>query len=63
MVEAAQLHVKALGECRIESPLGALVVSSRNQVDPEGDLWMSVLEATGQPPTFDAGVRHPAAAA
>jgi len=22
---------------------------SRNQVDPDGDLWMSVLEATGQP--------------
>jgi 6-phosphofructokinase 1 len=40
-----------------------LAVSSRNQVDPEGDLWMSVLEATGQPPSFDAGVRHPAAAA
>ena len=29
-----------------------LAVSSRNQVDPEGDLWMSVLEATGQPPHF-----------
>jgi len=27
-----------------------LVVSSRNQVDPHGDLWLSVLEATGQPP-------------
>lgn len=27
----------------------ALVVSRRNQVDPHGDLWMSVLEATGQP--------------
>ena len=29
-----------------------LAVASRNQVDPEGDLWMSVLEATGQPTTF-----------
>ncbi|MDG4828185.1 ATP-dependent 6-phosphofructokinase [Solwaraspora sp. WMMD1047] len=29
-----------------------LVVGSRNQVDPDGDLWLSVLEATGQPPTF-----------
>jgi 6-phosphofructokinase 1 len=29
-----------------------VAVASRNQVDPEGDLWMSVLEATGQPPTF-----------
>ncbi|WP_326554531.1 ATP-dependent 6-phosphofructokinase [Micromonospora sp. NBC_01813] len=27
-----------------------LVVSTRNQVDPRGDLWLSVLEATGQPP-------------
>jgi 6-phosphofructokinase 1 len=30
----------------------ALAISSRNQVDPEGDLWMSVLEATNQPPRF-----------
>ncbi|GAB7193259.1 ATP-dependent 6-phosphofructokinase [Kineococcus sp. NUM-3379] len=29
-----------------------LAVSSRNQVDPNGDLWWSVLEATGQPWTF-----------
>lgn len=31
-----------------------LLISHRNQVDPEGDLWMSVLEATGHlfpPPT------------
>jgi 6-phosphofructokinase 1 len=27
----------------------ALATASRNQVDPHGDLWMSVLEATGQP--------------
>ncbi len=27
----------------------AVAVSRRNQVDPHGDLWMSVLEATGQP--------------
>ena len=26
-----------------------LAISRRNQVDPYGDLWMSVLEATGQP--------------
>jgi 6-phosphofructokinase 1 len=26
-----------------------LVTASRNQVDPHGDLWLSVLEATGQP--------------
>ena len=26
-----------------------LAISTRNQVDPDGDLWMSVLEATGQP--------------
>ena len=28
----------------------SLATGSRNQVDPNGDLWMSVLEATGQPP-------------
>jgi len=27
----------------------ALAVSHRNQVAPDGDLWLSVLEATGQP--------------
>jgi 6-phosphofructokinase 1 len=30
----------------------ALATASRNQVDPDGDLWMSVLEATRQPPRF-----------
>jgi 6-phosphofructokinase 1 len=30
----------------------SLATGSRNQVDPNGDLWMSVLEATGQPPHF-----------
>jgi 6-phosphofructokinase 1 len=30
-----------------------VAVSARNQVDPSGDLWMSVLEATGQPTTFE----------
>jgi 6-phosphofructokinase 1 len=29
-----------------------LATASRNQVDPDGDLWMSVLEATGQPESF-----------
>jgi 6-phosphofructokinase 1 len=29
-----------------------LTTASRNQVDPNGDLWMSVLEATGQPERF-----------
>ena len=29
-----------------------LAVSHRNQVEPSGDLWLSVLEATGQPRTF-----------
>jgi 6-phosphofructokinase 1 len=33
-----------------------LAVASRNQVDPDGDLWMSVLEATGQPTTFAAAL-------
>jgi 6-phosphofructokinase 1 len=27
----------------------ALAIRQRNKVDPHGDLWMSVLEATGQP--------------
>jgi 6-phosphofructokinase 1 len=30
----------------------ALATGSRNQVDPNGDLWLAVLEATGQPATF-----------
>ena len=30
----------------------SLVTGSRNVVDPDGDLWMAVLEATGQPPRF-----------
>jgi 6-phosphofructokinase 1 len=29
-----------------------LATASRNQVDPHGDLWLSVLEATGQPERF-----------
>ncbi len=30
----------------------SLATAGRNQVDPHGDLWMSVLEATGQPLRF-----------
>lgn len=30
-----------------------LAVSRRNTVDPDGDLWLSVLEATGQPRHFE----------
>ena len=30
----------------------ALAVSHRNQVAPDGDLWLAVLEATGQPRVF-----------
>ncbi|GAA1290686.1 ATP-dependent 6-phosphofructokinase [Pseudonocardia aurantiaca] len=29
-----------------------VAVSRRNQVDPHGDLWMAVLESTGQPARF-----------
>jgi 6-phosphofructokinase 1 len=29
-----------------------LAIRHRNSVDPHGDLWMSVLEATGQPRVF-----------
>jgi 6-phosphofructokinase 1 len=32
----------------------ALAVSHRNQVAPDGDLWLAVLEATGQPRSFGA---------
>ncbi|MET7418724.1 ATP-dependent 6-phosphofructokinase [Dactylosporangium sp. NPDC005555] len=35
----------------VHVPIG-LAISSRNLVDPGGDLWLSVLEATGQPPVF-----------
>ena len=37
----------------------SLVTGSRNVVDPDGDLWMAVLEATGQPPRFCAGRTAP----
>jgi 6-phosphofructokinase 1 len=30
----------------------ALAISSGSQVDPHGDLWLAVLEATGQPASF-----------
>jgi 6-phosphofructokinase 1 len=30
-----------------------LAIRERNQVDPNGDLWMTVLESTGQPATFE----------
>lgn len=30
----------------------SLVTAERKQVDPEGDLWLSVLESTGQPARF-----------
>ena len=28
----------------------SIVISGRRKIDPEGDIWRSVLEATGQPP-------------
>jgi 6-phosphofructokinase 1 len=42
-----------------------LAIRQRNQVDPNGDLWLSVLESTGQPPSFcsaDAAASAPAVA-
>lgn len=30
----------------------SVMTSRRNQVDPDGDLWMSVLETTCQPAAF-----------
>ncbi|MGH3788788.1 MAG: ATP-dependent 6-phosphofructokinase [Pseudonocardiaceae bacterium] len=64
-VRLAQAAVHAAMSGRTEMVVGrwrrrfvhipmALAVSKRNQVDPHGDLWMSVLEATGQPPRFGA---------
>jgi 6-phosphofructokinase 1 len=29
-----------------------LAIRKRNEVDPNGDLWMAVLESTGQPPSM-----------
>jgi 6-phosphofructokinase 1 len=62
-VRLAQTAVHAAMSGRTEMVVGrwrrrfvhipmALAVSKRNQVDPHGDLWMSVLEATGQPVRF-----------
>ena len=62
-VRLAQAAVHAAMSGRTEMVVGrwrrrfvhlpmALAVSKRNQVDPHGDLWMSVLEATGQPAQF-----------
>lgn len=62
-VRLAQAAVHAAMSGRTEMVVGrwrrrfvhipmALATSSRNQVDPHGDLWMSVLEATGQPARF-----------
>jgi 6-phosphofructokinase 1 len=39
----------------VHLPIG-LVTSGRNVVDPNGDLWLTVTEATGQPPVFRAAV-------
>jgi 6-phosphofructokinase 1 len=36
-----------------------LMTSRRNQVDPNGDMWLSVLEATCQPAGFGAAGAHP----
>jgi 6-phosphofructokinase 1 len=47
----------------VHLPMG-LVVSGRNTVDPGGDLWLSVLEATDQPPRIgDLPVIGPGSAA
>lgn len=37
----------------VHLPIG-FVTGGRNVVDPESDLWLAVLEATGQPPVFMA---------
>lgn len=35
----------------VHVPMG-LAIRERNSVDPNGDLWMTVLESTGQPPRW-----------
>jgi 6-phosphofructokinase 1 len=35
----------------VHVPIG-LAVAGRKQVDPKGDLWHSLIEATGQSPKF-----------
>jgi 6-phosphofructokinase 1 len=39
----------------------ALTISRRSTVDPFGDLWLAVLQATGQPQRFGAGRPAPVA--
>jgi 6-phosphofructokinase 1 len=36
----------------VHVPIG-LAVAGRKQVDPKGDLWHSLIEATGQSPKFN----------
>ena len=33
----------------VHIPFG-MVIGDRRKIDPKGDIWRSVLEATGQPP-------------
>jgi 6-phosphofructokinase 1 len=62
-VRLAQYAVHAAMSGRTETLIGrwrgrfvhvpmALAIRHRNTVDPHGDLWATVLEATGQPRTF-----------
>jgi 6-phosphofructokinase 1 len=62
-VRLAQAAVHAAMSGRTEMVVGryrrrfvhipmAAAVSRRNQVDPQGDLWLAVLQSTGQPVTF-----------
>ncbi len=39
----------------VHLPMG-LVTAGRNLVDPDGDLWLAVLESTGQPPEFRSSI-------
>ena len=41
----------------------ALAIRRSRRVDPDGDLWMSVIESTGQPRSLAAGVQNPSALA
>ncbi|MFO0908778.1 MAG: ATP-dependent 6-phosphofructokinase [Isosphaeraceae bacterium] len=49
MAGKTDLVVSYLNESFVHVPI-AMVVGAKRQVDPEGELWASVLATTGQPP-------------
>jgi hypothetical protein len=37
----------------VAGPRDSMVIGDRRKIAPDGDIWRSVLEATGQPPRMD----------